>query len=117
MAYTDGSKREDGQTGFGFLVANGDILAEGCGYLGELASVFQVEVLAIRKVAEVLQNMGEAGPFNIGIRRLQGCSTGRDGQTLPGKGGVRVRECAELPGRLWEGRAPLGQSPCWTQPQ
>ena len=52
--YTDGSKDENGNTGYAYLAWGQDIKKQKYGTLGKQASVFETEVVAIQEAAETL---------------------------------------------------------------
>ena len=54
--YTDGSRMK-GKTGYGYIISDGDyIMKESNGFIGENASVFQAEVMAIQQACLELSN-------------------------------------------------------------
>ena len=66
MLYTDGSKHDDGRTGYGFVLfqpadTDSSFYYEHSGHLGIIATVFQAEITAITHAAEHISQLIEAG--------------------------------------------------------
>jgi ribonuclease HI len=57
--FTDGSKTQEGLTGAGAVIADGDDKARECIPLGKWSTVFQAEVTAIEMTAQTLRQLGK----------------------------------------------------------
>ena len=67
LCYTDGSKIEDGPTGFGYIIKDEDTELSGKGSLGKHATVFQGETYAILAAANTLSDPPPSKPIHFYI--------------------------------------------------